>query len=145
MKIEFNGRVNEDGILKIFNRKIFDALIHNFKNKDIVIEISSKKKNRSSEQNRYYWGIVVPIFQQGFFENYNEWQSKEEIHEFIKQHFNYKEIVNNNSGEVLRLGSTTTDLSTTDFEILMDKCRFFADDFFNIKIPLPNEQSKLTI
>lgn len=142
MKLEFFGKV-DDGRLHIYNRNAFISLLKNFNGKEIKISIERKKKTRSCPQNRYYWGCIIPAIQQGLFETQGEWISIDEVHEFLKQNFNYKEIVNDKTGEVLRLGITTTDKSTLEFEEYMDKCRQFADEYLNIIIPLPNEQANL--
>ena len=142
MKIEFFVNV-DDGRLHIYNRNAFVSLLKNFDGKEIKITIERKKKTRSNQQNRYYWGCIIPAIQQGLFETQGEWISIYEVHEFLKQNFNYKEIVNDKTGEVLRLGITTTDKSALEFEEYMDKCRQFADEYLNIIIPLPNEQANL--
>lgn len=142
MKIEFFGKV-DDGRLHIYNRNAFVSLLKNFDGKEIKITIERKKKTRSNPQNRYYWGCIIPAIQQGLFETQGEWISIDEVHEFLKQNFNYKELVNDKTGEILRLGITTTDKSTLEFEEYMDKCRQFADEYLNIIIPLPNEQANL--
>lgn len=63
MKIEATGNVNENGILYVYNRKVFDSLLHNLKGKEVNIIISKKSKKRSSPQNRYYFGCVIPFIQ----------------------------------------------------------------------------------
>ena len=142
MKLEFFGKV-ENGNLHIYNRNVFKSMLSIFNSKEIKIIIERKKKTRSNPQNRYYWGCIIPAIQQGLLETQGEWISIDEVHEFLKQNFNYKEIVNDKTGEVLRLGITTTDKSTLEFEEYMDKCRQFADEYLNIIIPLPNEQANL--
>lgn len=143
-KIEQSGRVNDDGILSIHYRKILDALLFNhFRNSDVDITITKKRKTRSTQQNRYYRGVIVPAIQQGLYETQGEWLTKVEVHEFLKLTFNYKELVNMNTGEMIKLPVSTTESSTIEFELFLDKCRHFADEFLNIIIPLPNEQAKL--
>jgi hypothetical protein len=143
MKLEFYGKVNDGGQLHIIHRSVFDAIMSKNIGKEFIITFLPRKKLRSNPQNRYYWGIIIPFFQQGFFETQGEHLSTNEVHEFIKFNFNYKEMVNENTGEVVRVSSTTTDKTTTEFGELIDKCIIFADTFFNITIPLPEEQSKM--
>lgn len=142
MKLEFFGHVI-DGILKIHYRKVFDELLSNFNGKDVEITIQRKRKKRSNNQNKYYWGVIIPCVQQGLFDTQGEWLNSDAVHEFLKQNFNYKEIVNENNGEVIKLGLTTTDKTTVEFEEYQDKCRQFADEFLNIIVPLPNQQSEI--
>ena len=83
------------------------------------------------------------MIQQGLFDTQGEWLTAEEVHEFCKSNFNYKEIVNENTGEVVRMPMKTADLSTIDFELYLDMIRTFSDEFFGVIIPLPNEQSEI--
>lgn len=52
-------------------------------------------------------------------------------------------MVNETTGEVVKLPMSTTELSTIEFEEYLDRIRIFADEFLNIIIDLPNEQSQL--
>jgi hypothetical protein len=140
--IELTGTVS-DGTLKLHNRKLFDTLLCQFNGKDVIIKIQKQKKIRSNYQNRYYFGVVIPIIQQGLFDVQAEWLSVDEIHAFLKQNFNYKELVNKRTGEVVAVAKTTADLATIEFEEYLDRCRAFADEFLNIIIPMPNEQVKI--
>jgi len=140
--IELTGTVS-DSTLKLHNRKLFDTLLCQFNGKDVIIKIQKQKKIRSNYQNRYYFGVVIPIIQQGLFDVQAEWLSVDEIHAFLKQNFNYKELVNKRTGEVVAVAKTTADLATIEFEEYLDRCRAFADEFLNIIIPMPNEQVKI--
>jgi len=140
--IELTGTVS-DGTLKLHNRKLFDTLLCQFNGKDVIIKIQKQKKIRSNYQNRYYFGVVIPIIQQGLFDVQAEWLSVDDVHAFLKQNFNYKELVNKRTGEVVAVAKTTADLATIEFEEYLDRCRAFADEFLNIIIPMPNEQVKI--
>jgi len=142
MKLEFTGKVS-GGILTVYNRKIFDGLIMGLEGKDVDIVISRKRKKRSSNQNRYYHGVIIPAIQLGMMETQGEWLSASEVHEFLKSNFNYKEVVIGSTGEIVRIPLTTTDKSTLEFEEFLDKIRTFSDTFLNVIIPLPNEQSTI--
>lgn len=87
--------------------------------------------------------MVIPIIQQGLFDVQGEWLSVDDVHAFLKQNFNYKELVNKRTGEVVAVAKTTADLATIEFEEYLDRCRAFADEFLNIIIPMPNEQVKI--
>lgn len=142
MKLEFTGKV-ENGVLRIYHRSVFDSLICNLNSKEVEITISRKRKKRSGQQNRYYWSCIVPIIQQGLFETQGEWLTTDVVHEFLKANFNYKELVNKDTGEVIKVPKSTTESTTIEFEEYQDRCRMFADEYLNIIIPLPNEQAEL--
>lgn len=143
MKIEATGNVKEDGNLYIYNRKIFDSQLHYLIGKEVEITITRKRKKRSSLQNRYYFGAVIPCIQQGLLETQGYQLTVDATHEFLKGSFHYKELVNENTGEVIKLPMSTTELTTTEFGEYLDKIIIFADEFLNIIIPPPGEQSKI--
>ena len=142
MKLEFTGSV-KDNKLHIYHRAVFDSLICKLNSKEVEIIIQQKRKKRSGQQNRYYFGVIIPVIQQGLFDTQGEWLNTDDVHEFLKANFNYKELVNKDTGEVIKVPKTTTESTTIEFEEYLDIVRQFADEFLNIIIPLPNEQSNL--
>lgn len=140
--IELTGHIEQDGKAHIFNRKDLEKWFTNNAGRYFTIRVERRKKKRSNEQNAYWWGVVVPIVQNALNDLGHEC-SKEEVHETLKAKFNYKEIVNEDTGEVLQMPVSTTEISTTDFMLLIDKVQRFAAEFLSVTIPDPNQ--KLTI
>lgn len=96
------------------------------------ITISKPKKGRSSNQNRYYWGVLIEtLFELGWFFTPEEW------HEFLKKTFNSKLYVIN--GQEVLVPQSTAKLSTADFEKYCERIRMWASAEADIYIPLPNE------
>ena len=144
-KIEQSASI-VNGRFKLHYKAVFDALIYQyFNNCDVTITITKVSKKRSLQQNKYYWSVIVPCIQNGLYETQGEWITKEATHEFLKSNFNYKEIVNKNTGEVVRIPLSTTECDTFNFKEYQDKIRTFADTFLDIIIPLPNEQSLIKL
>ena len=73
-------------------------------------------------------------------DEYGEQISTATAHEFLKANFNYKELVNEETGEILRIPKSTTENRTFEMEEFHEICRQKALEFFNVVIPLPNEQ-----
>ena len=145
MKLEYWGEVNENGILRITNRKKLDSdLAKYFTGKHVEITIQKRRKKRSLPQNSYYWGIVVPIVQQGFIDLGNEC-SKEDVHEFLKAKFNYKEIVNEKTGEIISFPQSTASITTSQFMDYIAEIQRFGSEFLSVRIPDPNEDLKLEL
>ncbi|QQV91467.1 NinB [Tenacibaculum phage Gundel_1] len=110
-----------------------------------TIDITFKKRSnkRSNKQNKYYWSVIIPIFNNCIKVEWDEIWSLEETHNFLKSNCNYEELVNEDTGEIIRRTKSTTENSTTDQELYHKQCRRLADEFFNTEIPLPNK--KLTL
>lgn len=98
---------------------------------------------RSNQQNRYYHGLVIPVLQHGFKEMGTE-VSKQEVHEFLKAKFNYKELINRDTGEYEHIPTSTTRMNKGEFKEFIEKIQRFAAEFLNIEIPDPNTQTELS-
>ncbi len=130
LKPTFYGQV-ENGKLTLSDKDQFKAYIGTL-NGQVMITIDKRYKRRSSNENRYYWGIVIPLLCD--FMGYND----EEMHEAIKWKFLKKQSAPFPKFEEIPTVRSTTTLSTVEFEELMSKVRMWASEF-GIYIPDPNE------
>ena len=143
--MQFNCTLKPDGLLLIHNRKDMDQwLTTQSRDKDIpfLLTIEKKKKKRSNEVNRYWWGVIIPIIHRGMYDLGNE-LTKDEVHEFLKSNFNFTEMVNEQTGEVLRVPKSTSLLGGSEFWELIDRVAKFAAEYLGEVIPMPGEQSEL--
>lgn len=89
-------------------------------------------KPRSSNQSRYYWGIVV-----GAIAN-STGHSSLEIHEILRMMFLPHETVSLKGNDYI-VPRSTTELSTSEMEEYLSRIRAWAGTELSIPIPLPNE------
>ena len=136
---ETNG-VIKDNVLSIRNRKLFDKALSTFGDCEVEIKVVKKSRKRTNPQNRYYWGVIVLYWSELLTQEHGEQVTTAQTHEFLKSNFNFYEIVNKDTGEVLRLPKSTTENKTFEMEEFHKVCREKAFEFFNVVIPLPNEQ-----
>lgn len=132
----------EDGKMKR-NRKLVVEGLKTFEGKEIEIIISRKYKKRSVLQNSFYWGVLIPTFQELILNEWGEIKSNEETHEILKFSCNYSEKINETTGEILRLPKSTTELTKSGFMEYHQKLKQLALDFFNSVLPEPNEQLEI--
>jgi len=142
MKVEIFSTVH-DGNLKR-NRPLIKKAISSFEGKNVTITIERTKKKRTNPQNRFYWGVVVPLIRQGL-NDLGHYFTDSQAHEFIKQHVadNYPEVIIeeiNLNGLVSRRIRSTSELTTSQFMDFNEVINQFAADYLNIVIPSPNEQ-----
>jgi hypothetical protein len=133
----------KDGKLQKGITKAIKTELEKHEGKRVVITIERKRKTRSTMQNSYYWGVIVQSLRQCVLEEWGEDLGNEEAHEMLKFQCNYKELVDESTGEVIRMPLTTTNLTTTEMEEYNEKCRKFIFNFFNTVVPLPNEQGTI--
>lgn len=132
--VEING-----GIVQ--NRKPITTLFRSLKDGKYLIEISGADK-RSNPQNRYYWGLVVPLIQKGIKDLGTE-LTKEETHEFLKARFNVQELYKD-TGEQISIPVSTTRLNKEQFSEYIEKIQRFASEFLSITIPDPGVQTTMS-
>lgn len=95
--------------------------------KPFVLELSAKKKYRSDNQNKYYWGVIIPIIQE--YTGY----TKDEVHDFLKVKF-----LTDKSGKIPRIKSTS-DLSTIEFERYWIAIAQYFGQEHGVEIPFPED------
>lgn len=104
-----------------------------------LITIKSKKQ-RSVQQNRFWWGALLPLVKIGLNDaGYSEVKTNEDAHEVIKAIF-LKKHISNSDGLALEMAGSTAELTTIEFNELIDNVQKWAAEFLNIQIPSPNEQ-----
>ena len=137
-KIVYNGEVRESGV-HIYNRRVFDKECQALLGKKVTITIRKKTKRRSLEQNAYYWGVVVPMVRQGYFDVGYRY-GIEETHTELKEMFRKVEKVNDQTGEIKTITGSTTDMSTVDHMDYIAQIQQWAAEYLSITIPDPGEQ-----
>jgi hypothetical protein len=141
MKIEITTSI-VNGLFKR-NRNLVLNAIKSFNDKDVVITFTKPKKNRSNNQNRYYWGLVLPLIQNGLLDATGELRSYDNIHYkiLLPLFAPTNEIVNKDTGECIVERLTSSDLTTTQFCEYILEIQKWSAEFLGIDIPSPNEEN----
>ena len=87
-------------------------------------------RTRSTEQNKYWWGVVIPqiVEATGF--------TPDEAHEALKEKFLGQDDL---STGLRKIGSTAT-LDTGQFTDLIERVRQWALEYLHCDIPLPTDR-----
>lgn len=98
----------------------------------MTVEIKPFRKDRSNQQNRYYHGVVLKMIS-----DYTGYCA-DELHETFKSQLLPTKVVQ--IGSVRKEVSTsTTSLTTTQFEDYCEDIRRFAAETIGLVIPDPNQ------
>jgi len=124
--------------LFIQNRRDFDERIARL-NPEWELEITVRRlyANRSIQQSRYYWGVVVALLSEytGF--------TPDEMHDWLKMKFIPKKLaVCDGNGEVqgeFVMGGSTRKMTTAQFTDYIETIREWAASDLDVQIPDPNE------
>jgi ADP-heptose:LPS heptosyltransferase len=107
------------------HKEMYTRWLSQWNDKEIRIEVSTKKEPRSAQQNRYYWGVYLPLIAD------ETGHSVEELHALFKGKFlteSIKEIL----GEKTRITKSSTELSKGEF------CEYLANISTLTQVELPD-------
>jgi hypothetical protein len=122
-------------------RKAFEEL----EDGHYLVRIEPKKK-RSLNQNAYFHGIMVPMVLQGLREaGYSEVKTPEDAKDIIKSLFLKKMVKSELTGEEIPVIRHTSELTTVEFNLMMEECGQWASEYLGLFIPPPNYQSTMQL
>jgi hypothetical protein len=130
-----------------FKRNLNSVLdiIKQFEGMDVLLTFEKPKKKRSNNQNNFYWGVIIPLMQLGAKDAWGESWSIDKAHKHLSKMFVFHESININTGLVTQTPKSTTELTTTDWEVYMTEIRIYLLENFDIDAPEPNQEMTLKI
>lgn len=135
MEIVATGIVRS-GRLEVRQRQSFTAALKRLKDGEVSITIARKRAARSTQQNRWYWGVIVEMLSEhtGF--------TPDEMHDVLKAKFLPKKLaVTDGNGEIkgeFVIGGTTTRLNKLEFGEFCEAVRRWAAEDLGLVIPDPD-------
>lgn len=128
------------------NRNLINQARSQYVGKGLLLTIEPIKKKRSNNQNSFYWGVVIPIVQNGLLDATGELRSGENIHYNILQKMfaPEREIINTDTGESFFEKISSSEMTTTQFMEYVMEIQKWAAEFLGIDIPNPNEEMMLS-
>ena len=143
MNYEIRSEVKNGTLTR--NVNLIKDAIQTFEGKQIVIKIEKFKKKRSTQQNRFYYGVIIPIVQNCLKEA-GHVMTNESTHDLIKLKFLKETLfVNETTGEVIERIKSTTELSTSQFMDLLAEINNFTFEYFGVSLPSPNDDLTLKL
>jgi hypothetical protein len=120
------------GELKPVALVAFRQAMKRFPDGQVTIRVDIAKPKRSAQQNRFWHGIVIPAFAEHCGYEFNE------MKDVLALKLLPKEIVDMDSGEVRIVPGHTSDLSTKEFNDLIERAQRLGAEL-NVYIPDPGE------
>jgi hypothetical protein len=120
---------NSESSLEQVREKLLKLTAGNYR-----VYICDDKRQRSLEQNAYYWGVVVKMISD--HTGYNS----DEVH--MKLCFLFNSEFLEVKGKHYRQGRTTTKLNTKEFTEYLEQIRIWASTELWIDLPEPGEFSE---
>jgi hypothetical protein len=122
----------------VFNRQSLNRFIRSKEGKNVTITFVIDREQRTTQENRYYWGVVIDLILKAFIELGHE-ATAADIHELLKVKFNNRPVCDAN-GLVYELPLSTADLTVNEFELYIERIKRWAAENLNLIIPDPNKQ-----
>lgn len=121
----------KDGKIILANKLQFQDYLLSLEGQEVELGVDKIRWDRSSNQNRYYWGVIVKMIAE------ETGHTNDEIHQWLKVEFNGELVIIGN--KEIKIGKSTAGLDIEKFEDYCQKIRIWALEILNITIPLPNE------
>jgi hypothetical protein len=153
-KIEYNIQINPDGTW-VKNDRVRDEVMKMFHSKGsttyLTMTFFGADKNRTNDQNAYYWAVVVPMVTAGFIMQGNELRigsnrDYEMVHTMLKERFipeGDMVFFDRNGTKYGIKEKTTTALDTRAFNKYLKDIKTWTFDCLGVDIPEPNGMVKL--
>ena len=97
-----------------------------------AVAIKKKRAQRSTQQSKYYWGVVIAYLSEDLG------YTKEEVHQLMGRMF-LKYVKSVSDGKEETFVRSTTSLDSAEMTIYIESIRTFALSELGIYIPDPNE------
>lgn len=95
-------------------------------------ELTKPKTKRTNQQNKFYWGVVIPLVNNIFFDYWGERLTPEETHEYLKSSCLPSKVLDLN-GEMVAIGGSSKELSKQEFTDYLTRIKtFIYDNFYTI-------------
>lgn len=114
----------------------FHKYLETLPSKEVEVVVKPWRNQRSNNQNKYYWAVIVEMLTEDFGDT-----TPEQTHEILAGIFLSEHIqVDTKHGKInVLVTRSTASLKTVEFEEYLSKIRNWASIERNCNIPLPNE------
>ena len=128
----FRGQVDDAGKLKLHEPERFGVAVGKFAGKPVFLSIKVDRPQRSTNQNAFYRGFVIPLCAEEY--GYSE----EGMHIAFRMKF-LTIPADPENGRPFDTVKSTTELDTVQWEAYVQDIRELVWDMSEVRIPLPNE------
>ena len=133
--MRFRCTVSQIGTLNILESEAWRAELRKHAGKEVWLEIKSEKEQRSSQANKYWWGVIVQFYQDVWSLNRPATLTKDQAHDVLVRVLYGTEP--GPMGQTIR--RETKGMDTKEFAEMVDKARALALQQYGSHVPGPGE------
>lgn len=142
-KIQYIG-IKEDGkAFRVVNSKLLTEELNRLSKGKYRLTVEKYRKNKSNPQLGYLFACVYPIVLRGLNDAGWEFTSVNEVDEYCKSMFAEREVLNRNTGEIIKVPGLKRNFTTTDMMAYISAIQSWAAEFLNIEIPDPESNIEI--
>lgn len=137
MRQEFyeTGGVIEKGKLQLSGRRLFDEAMRRFPDGHVTLRVEISRAKRSSSQNRFYHGVIIPLFAEHCGYDFDD------MKDVLALKLLPREVTDYETGELRIVPGHTSKLSTKEFNELIERAQRLGAEM-GIYIPDPGEYER---
>ena len=136
-KITAIGNITE-GKLAINSRKVFADDLTKAPNGKVKITVEKYYRKASPLQFGYLYAVVYPLFLLALNDAGYEFVTVDEVDIFAKTLWANKDILNRETGEIVKVPLSKSEFKTVDQMVFVQKIREYASEYLSTDIPDPN-------
>ena len=135
--------IKEDGKpYRVIHANVFRTDLDALPNGKYIHTVEKYYKKASHEQFKYLYGVVYPLSMIALNDAGYELTNKDQVDLFWKQIFANKEVLNRESGEIMKIPLSKSEFKTIDEMVYCDSIRNYCSEYFNTYIPDPDPNYK---
>lgn len=128
---ETGGQITQ-GKLIVSGRRVFEQAVARFDDGPVSVIISAIANQRSHQQNRFWHGVVIPLFAEELGYDLDE------MKDVLSLYLIPQEVTDITTGEMVKVPGHTSRLSTKQFNDMIERAQRLGASL-NIYVPSPNE------
>jgi hypothetical protein len=128
---KWTGVIDAEGKLHMDSARVFRAWMKTLANQPVEFVLRKVTKIRSRNQNAYWWGVVVPMFAEAC--GYAPYEHEAVHDELMRVLVGLKA----DAHPALKIRQSSADLTTEEFNVLIEQAQIFGATKLGIVIPDP--------
>ena len=126
------GGAIAQGKLHLEGRLVFEQAMSRFADGPVTVRVMAGQRQRSLQQNKYWHGVVVPLFAEHC--GYDFQEAKDALALHLIPH----EVIDIKTGEIHTVPGHTAQLTVPQFNELIERAQRLGAEM-NLYVPDPNE------
>jgi len=141
-KVTAIGIKEEGKSYRVINAKLFRQELDSLPKGRYAHTVEKYKRKASHEQFKYLYGLVYPLSMIALNDAGYEFVNIDQVDAFWKMMFANKELLNRETGEILKLPLSKSEFMTVDEMTYCDAIRNYCGEYLMTSIPDPDPNWK---